>query len=342
MSGWLAQARERVAQGEASVLVTVCCVAGSAPREPGSKMLVWADGQEGTVGGGNLEFVIADQARKMLASGAPHRFQSYPLGPLLGQCCGGRVGILLERLDATSAEWLGAIGEAEEQGVPYAIHTTLEDDGIAKHVANRAGVSDLRADPVRLIAANGQAIDPGAAKINVHGLNIIETVDPRPALYMFGAGHVGKALAPILATLPVRTLWFDTRLEFGKPDGPLQPAIADDLVAVANAAPAGALYLVFTQSHDLDYALTRAILARGDFTYAGLIGSATKRARFEKRLIADGIAPTMLTHLTCPIGAIGLASKAPEVLAVAIAAELLLTVQNITAAARTPKAVHAR
>lgn len=341
MSGWLAQASERAARGEASVLVTVCCVAGSAPREPGAKMLVWADGQDGTVGGGNLEFVITQQARKMLAGGAPHRFQSYPLGPLLAQCCGGRVGILLERIDATSTEWLTAIAVAEEQGVPYAIHTTLKASGVTKHIVDRAGISELHAEAVRLIAANGQAVDPGAAKVDAHRLNIIETVDPRRQLYMFGAGHVGKALAPIVATLPIHTRWFDTRLEFGKPDGPLQPVIAEDLVAIANAAPTGALYLVFTQSHDLDYALTRAILARADFTYCGLIGSATKRARFEKRLIADGIPRAMLARLTCPIGAIGLTSKAPEVLAVATAAELLLTVQNI-AAARLPKAVHAR
>jgi xanthine dehydrogenase accessory factor len=339
MSGWLSHACACAARGEASVLVTVCCVAGSAPREPGTKMLVWSHGQEGTVGGGNLEFVITDQARKLLAGGAPHRFQSYPLGPLLGQCCGGRVGVLLERIDAASAEWLAAIAQAEEQGASYAIHTTLEDTRAAKRIVNRAGIAELHGDPVRLIAANGKPVDPGAAKVDTRGLSIIETVDPRPQLFMFGAGHVGKALAPILATLPLRARWFDTRLEFGRPDGPLQPVIADDLVAVAQSAPPGALYLVFTQSHDLDYALTRAILARGDFAYAGLIGSATKRARFEKRLISDGIPRAALARLTCPIGAIGLTSKAPEVLAVAIAAELLLTIQN-SAAARLPKAAH--
>ena len=341
MFGWLASASERVALSKPSVLVTVCCVAGSAPREPGTKMLVWADGQDGTVGGGNLEFVITDQARKMLASGAPYRFQSYPLGPLLAQCCGGRVGILLERIDAASAGWLAAIADAEEQGAPYTVYTTLEDVRVAKRIINRSGITELHADPVRLIAADGRPVDPGAAKVGAQGLGIIEAVDPRPQLFMFGAGHVGKALAPILATLPMRTHWFDTRLEFGKPEGPLQPVIADDLVAIANTAPPNSLYLVFTQSHDLDYALTRAILARADFSYAGLIGSATKRARFEKRLRADGVPRAMLARLTCPIGAIGLMSKAPEVLAVGIAAELLLTVQNITAA-RTPKAVHAR
>src|SRR6185369_11147441 len=117
-----------------------------------------------------LEFVITDQARKMLASGAAHRFQSYPLGPLLAQCCGGRVGILLERIDAASVEWLTAIAQAEEQGAPYAIHTTLEDARIAKRIVDRRGASDLHGEPVRLLAADGQRVDPGAAKVDARNL----------------------------------------------------------------------------------------------------------------------------------------------------------------------------
>ncbi|HXC54155.1 MAG TPA: xanthine dehydrogenase accessory protein XdhC [Rhizomicrobium sp.] len=342
MSRWWTYARTIAARGEAAVLVTVCSVQGSAPREAGAKMLVWADGQEGTVGGGNLEFTIVDQARKMLGVGGAHRFQSYPLGPLLGQCCGGCVGILLERIDGASAGWLAAIEVAEAAGRPYAIQSMLDDGRVAKQVIDRNGVTDLQGAeaPVLLIGRDGQIAVP-AERFDAKGLCIVERVDPRPLLLMFGAGHVGKALAPILATLPLRTRWFDTRLEFGAPDGPLQPAIVADLVAEAQAAPAGALYLVFTQSHALDYDLTRAILARDDFRYCGLIGSRTKRARFEKRLVADGIARALLSRLTCPIGAIGLISKEPQVLAIAIAAELLLTVQS-RAAAQQPKAIHGR
>jgi xanthine dehydrogenase accessory factor len=336
MSGWWAQAAELIARGEPAVLVTICSVAGSAPREAGTKMLVWQDGQHGTVGGGNLEFTIADQARKLLAADAPYRFQSYPLGPLLGQCCGGRVGVLLERIDAASKAWLEAIGAAEEAGHPYMIHTKLLEDAIARHIDDLHGVAALAADaaPVRLTGPGGKPVDP-AQKFDVVGLVIAERVDPRPLLVMFGAGHVGKALAPIVATLPFRLAWYDNRDELGGSD----VTIADDLVARAEATPPDALYLVFTQSHTIDYDLTRAILKRGDFRYCGLIGSATKRARFEKRLVADGIPRSALARLVCPIGAIGLTSKAPEVLAIAIAAELLLTVQS-RVASRVPKAVH--
>src|SRR5947209_2694097 len=97
----------------------------------------------------------------------------------------------------------------------------------------------------------------------------------------------------------------------------------DDLEACIEAAPAGTLFAIFTHSHDLDYRLTKAALARGDFAYLGLIGSRTKRARFESRLRDDGFGDADLARLTCPIGIQTLKSKAPAVIAVALAAELL-------------------
>ena len=334
MSARWRKALELAARGEAAALVTVCSVAGSAPREAGTKMLVWRDGQDGTVGGGNLEFTIADQARKLIASGAAHRFQSYPLGPLLGQCCGGRVGILIERIDAASNEWLTAIAAAENAGHPYSIRTELQQNTIARRVVDLDGTPDGAGESVRLTGPNGNPVDT-ANRIDPQGLTIVERVDPRPLLLMFGAGHVGQALAPIVSTLPFRVRWFDNRAEFAGPGVTLE----DDLVAQVRAAPPDALYLVFTQSHATDYDLTRAILERNDFCYCGLIGSATKRARFEKRLVEGGIPRARLERLVCPIGNIGLTSKAPQVLAITIAAELLLTVQS-RAAAQLPRAVH--
>jgi xanthine dehydrogenase accessory factor len=334
MTAWWSRALAFASRGEAAALVTVCSVAGSAPREAGTKMLVWAAGQDDTVGGGNLEFTIVDQARKLLTGGGAYRFQSYPLGPLLGQCCGGRVGILIERIDAGSASWLNDVAAAEAAGHPYAIRSRLEEGGIARHVDDLHGVADLSDEAVRLMGRNGQAVD-AASRIDPKGLTIVERVDPRPLLMMFGAGHVGQALAPIVTTLPFRLRWFDSRADFAAPG----VVVAENLVAQAEAAPPGALFLIFTQSHAVDYELTRAVLIRGDFLYCGLIGSATKRARFEKRLLADGIPRAMLSRLVCPIGSIGLTSKAPEVLAVGIAAELLLTVES-RAAARS-RAKHA-
>jgi len=339
MSGWWAIALERAGRGEASVLVTIYAVEGSAPREPGTKMLVWDDGQHGTVGGGNLEFVIAQQARKMLSGGDAHCRQSYPLGPLLGQCCGGRVDILLERIDAAAAEWLRDVDRFEARGRGFVIRSHLGGGALRRSVN---GLPDIPVAPfVGIADPFGRPIAPVQARSGTADFVISEHVDPRPMLVMFGAGHVGRALAPIAGSLPLRMRWYDTRLEFGAVEGAAQPVIADDLVAEAEAAPPGSLFLIFTQSHDLDYALTRAVLARADFLYCGLIGSATKRARFEKRLLADGVPRAMVQCLVCPIGSIGLLSKDPAVLAVATAAELMLTIEA-RAAARSSKAVHDR
>jgi xanthine dehydrogenase accessory factor len=299
------------------VLVTVCVVKGSAPREPGAKMLVWHDSQDGTVGGGKLEFTLLEQARRMLDAGHRWRFQNYPLGPLLGQCCGGHVGLLLERLDVESMKWLADIAEAETAAAPYCVVSQLGAAAISKQVA-RGMTGD---EPVSVRHATGKSVTGALGE----GTTIIEHMTPRPRLLMFGAGHVGRALAPIAASLPFHLDWFDTRPEFGGPC----VTITDDPIGAVRDAPPGTFALIFTQSHALDYNLTRAVLARGDFAYCGLIGSATKRARFEKRLAADGIPRARLASLTCPIGEIGLRSKLPQVMAVAIAAELLLVLEAL-------------
>jgi xanthine dehydrogenase accessory factor len=312
---WWSVAAGHVAQGEDCVLVTVCAVKGSAPREAGAKMLVWGDGQDGTVGGGKLEFTIVEQARRLLDTGEDWRFQNYPLGPLLGQCCGGNVGLLLERLDRESTPWLADIAAAEAAARPYCIVSQLGAAAIAKQIVQAApgeGAVSVRHDA-------GESVTGRLGE----GATIIEHITPCPRLLMFGAGHVGRALAPIAATLPFHCEWFDTRPEFAGPG----VTLTDDPVGQVRAAPPGAFALIFTQSHALDYELTRAVLERGDFAYCGLIGSATKRARFEKRLVADGIPRAALSALTCPIGEIGLASKLPQVMAVAIAAELLLVLE---------------
>ena len=128
-------------------------------------------------------------------------------------------------------------------------------------------------------------------------------------------------MARALEPLPIDLAWFDSRPEFAPP-----ALLADEtaqLEAVASAAP-GSLFLIFTHSHALDYALTRAVLRRGDARYCGLIGSRTKRARFVARLKAEGLTDE---RLTCPIGLPQLTGKAPEVIAVGVAAQLLMLVQ---------------
>lgn len=145
-------------------------------------------------------------------------------------------------------------------------------------------------------------------------------------LYMFGAGHVGRAVAQALRPLPFHITWVDSRAqEF--PDFLPKNAVKvtdEDAVKVVGEAPANALYLIFTHSHQLDYDITSAVLKRGDVRFCGLIGSKTKRARFENRMLKERvITEDDLPKLTCPIGIDGIDGKEPEIIAAAVAAQLL-------------------
>lgn len=153
---------------------------------------------------------------------------------------------------------------------------------------------------------------------------------PRPLfrLHLFGAGHVGRALVQVLAGVPCEIVWVDER-ESEFPSGPLPAQVervcVEPVEAEVSSGRPGDCYLVLTHSHALDLAITEAILKRADFGWFGLIGSATKRARFEHRLRERGFADAVLARMNCPIGLPGILGKQPGVIAVSVAAQLLRT-----------------
>ncbi len=287
MADWTSHARDALLRGPAA-LVTILATEGSAPRGPGARMVVTQAGLAGTIGGGALEHQATAQARAILAHPpGSWRVQDYPLGPLLGQCCGGRVRLMVERLD-----------EIPESGGPFAV--TLRDK-----VCRMAGQDGERLDARGpLPAAGARFVEPA------------ET-DLLP-VYMFGAGHVGRAIAARAQDLPLHFAWHDSRPEAAETAGVV---LADEaaMVACAGQAPEGAAVVILTHDHALDYRLTAAALG-GRARFVGLIGSRTKRARFLSRLAADGVDAA---RLTCPIGLPGIHGKEPEVIAIATLAQLL-------------------
>jgi xanthine dehydrogenase accessory factor len=157
---------------------------------------------------------------------------------------------------------------------------------------------------------------------------------PRFHLQLYGAGHVGRALVRALRPLPCHIDWIDEREQEFPPDAfapegsnawpsTLQALAVDAPEAEIATAPPGAFYLVMTHSHDLDFRLGETILRRPDFGWFGLIGSATKRARFLRRWRERGIPYSALEQLVCPVGIPGIPGKAPEVIAASVAAQLL-------------------
>jgi xanthine dehydrogenase accessory factor len=207
----------------------------------------------------------------------------------------------------------------------------LEWQAVARARERLAAGDDAPLDwPVALGPSLGQCCG-GALTLRFVALDAaLAAAWPEPAplftLHLFGAGHVGRALVSVLADVPCRVVWVDER-EAEFPQGPLPPNVTGVCVEpveaeVANGRP-GDFYLVLTHSHALDLALAEAILKRGDFGWFGLIGSATKRARFEHRLRERGHGETLLARMVCPIGLPGIEGKQPGVIGVAVAAQML-------------------
>jgi len=213
---------------------------------------------------------------------------------------------------------LGSIGggHLELQAISTARAVLQEGEPRQQHVALGPGLGQCC----------GGALDLSFTPLALANPAAWAEAPPRFHLQLYGAGHVGRAIVRLLAGIPCRVSWIDERdAEFPAEalPGHITITCVDAVQAEVATAPAGAFYLVLTHSHDLDLAISQAILQRGDFAWFGLIGSRTKRARFEHRLQAMGIAPDVLARLVCPIGLRGIPGKEPEVIAVAVVAQLL-------------------
>ena len=296
----LAQA---VAAHGAVARVVVAEHAGSTPRETGTAMLVWASGQQGTIGGGALEYDAAAQARRLLTDETPfaRRVLTQPLGPALGQCCGGSVTLLIERITQTE---LAAIPET---------------GAYARPTASGQSVPPLTVTRTLRDARSGQPVTPTLTD----GWFIEPTAETPVPVWIWGAGHVGRALVATLQGLPVRVTWIDdARARFPDTIPPhADMLVAADLPRAATHAPADARHYVLTYSHALDLELCHKILSR-PFAHLGLIGSATKKARFLSRLRDLGHPPDRLARLDCPIGDPAL-GKQPQAIAVSVIHALL-------------------
>ncbi|QQR37417.1 xanthine dehydrogenase accessory protein XdhC [Devosia oryziradicis] len=262
-----------------AIVCTLTSVRGSSPREQGTFMLVGPQAIFGTIGGGALEYMVIEHARRLLANGQATEAMDVPLGPEIGQCCGGRVEVKLAYADAAMREHLAAVVAEEDAALPH--------------------------------------------------------------VYVFGAGHVGRALAQILSLLPVQLEVIDTRREelAELPHG-IKSRVVAMPEAVVRSAPEGSSYVILTHDHALDFMIAREALARRDAPYVGMVGSRTKRARFASWFKAEGGDGAALDRLVLPIGQQGLGDKRPEVIAALAAAEIMVHIgqrEAEVAQARAPK-----
>ncbi|MBZ4023079.1 xanthine dehydrogenase accessory protein XdhC [Rhodobacter sp. TJ_12] len=278
------------------VRLVVVGVKGSAPREVGAEMLVWPDQTQGTIGGGTLEFAAIAEARTL----SRPQIKRFALGPDMGQCCGGAVRLAFEPITAQTLA--GIDGPAFARPFRSADQMPL---------AIRKAMAEAR---------RGALTGPV-----VHDNWLIEPIAPPPEpLWIWGAGHVGRALVDVIAPLPDWALsWADTgpeRFPEQRPPG-VTPLIAQNPADLVTLAPPHARHLIVTFSHALDLELCHRLLGRG-FAGCGLIGSQTKWSRFRRRLAELGHSPAQISRIACPIGDPAL-GKAPQAIAISVAAALL-------------------
>ena len=254
--------RDFLRREPAAILVEVTGAAGSTPRDTDAWMLVAQRAIFATIGGGQLEYMAIDHARRALRSGLDPAPMDVPLGPEIGQCCGGRVGLSFTPLNPELA-------------------------------------GDLIARSDREMAA-------------------------RPHVYIFGAGHVGDALAMALSLAPLRVVLVDTRED--ELMASTVPRIETCLTAMPEAvvrdAPRGSSFVILTHDHALDFLIAAEALRRTDAAYVGMIGSKTKRATFRNWLTREIGRPELFENLVCPIGGTVVKDKRPTVIATLAAAEI--------------------
>lgn len=249
------------------VLVEITEVQGSSPREVGAKMLVASDAIWETIGGGQFEYMAIDRARQMLRAGDCDAIMDIPLGPEIGQCCGGRITLELKKL-------------------------TLE-------------------------------LEVSLRK------NIVTAVRNQPTVYIFGAGHVGKALSESFALLPLQVNVVETRAvelqTISRTATPILTAIPESVIATA---PAGSAVIIVTHDHALDFLIAKEALQKDTLAYVGMVGSKTKKATFKNWLNKQNIPPNSIDKLTIPIGGSSISDKRPSVIAAMVTAEILIALDT--------------
>ncbi|OWV76627.1 xanthine dehydrogenase accessory protein XdhC [Rhizobium sp. R339] len=245
-----------------SIFVDITATQGSTPRETGAFMLVSLTALWGTIGGGQFEFMAIHNAREMLAGTGGATAMDIPLGPEIGQCCGGRTQLRFRRLTPTLKDELDA--------------------------------------------------------------RLAGEIERLPEVYLFGAGHVGYALAAALAPLPLSVTVVETRHEeLANLPAPTKTRLVPMPEALVKDIPAGGAVVILTHDHALDFLIAREALAREDLAYIGMIGSATKRATLASWLSREGGERGWMERLTLPIGGAAVRDKRPEVIAAMTAADIL-------------------
>ena len=331
---WLRAVLSGLEKDQPQVLVTVVRAKGSTPRDAGARMWVNASGAHDTIGGGHLEQQAIDQATRILADRQPRRETvRYPLGPRLGQCCGGVVWLSFEYLDRRDLEWCNTLAAALESGcaawreviiplegalgvqnAPVRVRIPVHDEALAAG----AGLPEQSGYALELMPHEA----PPTAWDEVSGLLVDAISRPKLDIVVCGAGHVGRAIVRLLGDLPVRVVWLDPRADWWPQTIPGNVVCLEGDADDVRDCPDNAYWLILTHSHALDLEIIEQVLRHKPFRFLGLIGSASKKARFLSQL-RQRFSDDQVAQVQCPIGLVATSSKLPNVIAISVVAQLL-------------------
>ena len=354
---WLSSFKKAIALNNGCVLLTVIETKGSTPCSVGDK-IVYSNEQLtfGSIGGGNLEFQALTFAKDLLGkdSNSTH-LEKYPLGATLGQCCGGYVKVMFESFVNNGTQlkkknsWLETVSDLIERQQDFVVATIIDNQ------------TDKRNSGKKIVYTANQETPPSSdgglnGKISTGAYNLLSANDsPTIAQYqstseslievcyekvsntelhpvaIFGAGHISRALMPILTKLPIRIFWIDDRAQqFEQYQGDTSQIniICDDFISGLADLPDETYCLVITYSHQMDFDICEKIISRNSFTYLGMIGSRIKGNKFKDRLLQKGYPKGTVDKFICPIGAKQKFLKSPTAIAVTIAMDLLNFLEN--------------
>ena len=345
---WLNSFKKAITQNNGCVMLTVIETKGSTPCSVGDK-IIFSNKQStfGSIGGGNLEFQALTLAQDLLnkETNVTH-LEKYPLGATLGQCCGGYVKVMFERFVNDSAKlenknsWLVTISDLIERQQDFVVATIIDNQNSGKKFFytdnsdnSPSSDSDLRSKisdgAYNLFSANDsptivqyQSTPDSLIEVCYEKVNYTEI----QSVAIFGAGHISRALMPILTKLPIRIYWIDDRAEqFEHYQGDTSQIniICDDYLSGLEDLPDETYCLVITYSHQMDFDICDKIISRDSFSYLGMIGSRIKGNKFRDRLLQKGYPKETVDKFICPIGAKQKFLKSPTAIAVTIAMDLL-------------------
>ena len=311
MSGLFSQIRDRLKAGEAAVLCRIMDASGSTPRGAGARMAVFQDGSTcGTIGGGAVELRAAKIAGELLETGGS-RTCSFHLTPGdiedIGMVCGGDVTLLFQHLAPERLPLLEDIAAALGEPGPSWLVTDLRADGRWEMAVDRTGDGPLFTRRPML----------------QEGGRYVEPLCPAGSIYIFGAGHVGAALARLLCWMGQRVVVFDDRphaLRPGTfPEG--VRCILGDYGEIGLSLGSEDCAVVMSPGHKMDFQILTQVL-KTEAGYVGCIGSRRKIAATRELLLEAGFSRDVIDAIHSPIG-LPIGAETPEEIAVSVAAELI-------------------